>query len=387
MKERAQTTRRQRAAYRECGPNSHAQDTRSHRSVFPRAGLSSLLCLLAFAVQAQDPTAPRAALTARCYYPGTIVLRWPAAKDESAAVFRAGPADAETKIADVPPGGDMHYDVGLSPGGRFRYRVAIGGGKGHGPVCCRNSAELLSGGGFEAEALGPLRQTADFHRAYGDPWWEVVERARPDSAGTRSLRIRHGQPPRRDGLHSELIPVDPAAPLRQTGWLRAGERASGRLGRQLLTSDLSPAGGRIVSYSYAPVFREAEDGWLFVQQRLDSLPADTAYAQVWALAFETREDVWFDDLSLVDERVERLQNFEAGEHVTTLLALADHTQDHELQTEARDIATTVRTMRTTLEAPQGMPLAGYLEAVGCLDAAVRRIEELTWDLRMLELAR
>ena len=346
-----------------------------------------MLWLLTVAGQAQDPTPPRAGLTARCYYPGTIVLRWPAAGDSSMAVYRTGHGAAEERIADVPPGSDTHYDMGLPSGGRFRYRVETSGGKEHGSVLCGNSAELLLGGGFETDPLGPLRETADFHRAYGEPWWEVVERPRPGADGARSLRIRHGQPPRRDGLHSRLIPLDPAATLRQSGWLLAGEHASGRLGRQVLTSSLSPAGGRIVPYSYAPVFREAEGGWLFVQQRLDRLPEDAAYVQVWALAFETRADVCFDDLSLVDERVERLEAFGAGDQLKALLALADQAEDRELRADARRVAASIGAIRAKLESPHGMPLAAYLEAVGRLASAVNKVEGMTWDLRMLELAR
>ncbi len=334
-------------------------------------------------LSAQEPTPARVGLTARCYYPGTIVLTWHADEAVGAAILRRLNDGNEEEVARVEPGTRHFYDVGLEAGQVLTYRIRLDDGTELGPVPVANSSEMLIGGELESQPLGPATETLAFHRAYGEPWWEIVEEARPDSSGSRSVRIRAGKPPRRDGLHSRLLPVDPRATYRQSGWAQVLEGSNARLGRQLLTADLKPAGGRIVPYSYAPVFLEEDGGWQYFEQRLDDLPEDAAYTQVWALAFETRSAVWYDDLSLVDERAERLAAFDSHAALAELERLARGPEHRE---QAAELRREVDRLETALASPSEMAVSEYLDAVDELDRLVQRISDLTWDLKILSLA-
>ena len=333
---------------------------------------------------AQEPTPARVGVTARCYYPGTIVLEWHADEDDAATLFRQLDGEDEEELAQVAAGVRHYYDVGLEPDSRLLYRVELDDGTELGPVPVASSAEMLVGGDVEEPGLGSATQTLAFHRAYGEPRWEIVETPRPGSTGKRSVRIRAGKPPRRDGLHSRLLAVDPRATCRQSGWAREMPGSNARVGRQLLTRDLKAAGGRIVPYGYASVVREEADGWQYYEQRLAGLPDDAAYIQVWALAFETRNDVWYDDLSLVDERTERLAAFDSDKALPELAALA---QGSEMAEDVAPLRADVQRLETALASPDGMAVAEYLDLVAELDAVVQRIEELTWDLKIMSLAK
>ena len=336
---------------------------------------------------AQDPTPPQAGLTARCYFPGTIVLQWSAADGDAATILRTSQDGVERELARVPAGAALYYDLGLDANTRYQYRVELDSGNLLGPITAANSTEMLLGGTFDREPVGETKHTLAFHRAYGPPWWEIVERARPGSAGRQSIKVRHGRPPRRDGLHSRLYPVDPRATYRQSGWRRVLTGSNAGIGRQLLNRELKPAGGRIVAYGYAPVVLEKPDGWEYVEQRLTKLPSDTAFLQVWALAFNSENTVWFDDLSLVDERVERLAAFDPQRQLAALDRLAANIDDASIQDEARQLASTVQATQTKLQAPQSLPLPTYLKLVAKLDQAARRVADLTWDLKILSLAK
>jgi hypothetical protein len=347
------------------------------------SGMMWSIVLSASLLSAQEPTPARVGLTARCYYPGTIVLTWHADEAVGATVLRRLDDGNEEELARIEAGVRHYYDVGVAAGQVLTYRVRLDDGAELGPVPVANSSEMLIGGDLEGEALGPATATLAFHRAYGEPWWEVVEEARPGSPGSRSVRIRAGKPPRRDGLHSRLLPVDPRATYRQSGWARVLPDSNARLGRQLLTADLKPAGGRIVPYSYAPVFLEEDGGWQHFEQQLDGLPEDTAYIQVWALAFETRNAVWYDDLSLVDERAERLAAFDSQATLTELEGLALAPEHRE---QAAELRREVDRLETALGSPREMAVPEYLNLVAELDALVQGISDLTWDLKILSLA-
>ena len=335
----------------------------------------------------QDPTPVAVGLTARCYFPGTIVLTWPTSEGRAAVLYRQADDADEHELATVPAGVGHYYDVGLKPEGVFRYRVKLSDGRSLGPVPAANSPEMLVGGDFEGDALGPAKTTVAFHRAYGEPWWEIVDMRRPGGAGRCAVKIRHGKPPRRDGLHSRLLPVDPRGSYRQSGWYRTLSGSRGRIGRKLVNRDLKPAGGRIVAYSYAGTVSESEDGWQYVEQRLASLPKDSAYLQVWALAFESRNSVWYDDLSLVDERVERLARFDAQKELPALAALASKTGDSAAPEEVKQLCASITEWEAKLRSPEALPLRDYLDLVGKLDGAVRRAADLKWDLKILSLAK
>jgi len=254
-----------------------------------RAAFAAALCVAALhglfgawptIGSAQDPALPQVGLTARCYFPGTIVLQWPTSDGQTVTVLRTPQGGVERELARVPSDVGLYYDVGLAADERYQYRVKRDRGGVLGPVTASNSAEMLIGGTFEEEPLGETKRTLTFHRAYGPPWWEIVARARPGSRGRQSIKVRHGRPPRRDGLHSSLYPVDPRATYRQSGWRRVLAGSNANIGRQLLNRELKPAGGRIVAYGYAPVVSEKPDGWQYVEQRLTKLPKDSAFMQV-----------------------------------------------------------------------------------------------------------
>jgi len=302
-------------------------------------------------------------------------------------VLRRDPDGRTRELAVAPPGADLFYDVGVAPGVVHQYRVKLAGGKELGPVWGASSAEMLLGGDFEGQSAGSLESTLMFHRAYGPPWWEIEPDARSGGEGRFLLRVRHGEPPRRDGLHSRLLPVDPCATYRQTGWTLTSEVRGRWIGRQTLTNDLKPAGGRIVAYTYAPVVDEKEDGWLYSEERLDKLPKDAAYVQVWALAFNVRADVRFDDLSLIDERVERLAAFDSKQRLAELQQLAAKAGDQALAQEAVKISREISELETELRSPQQLSLSEYLDRVRKLDGAVRQASDLTWDLKILGLAK
>lgn len=339
-------------------------------------------------VRAQEPMTPKVGLTARCYYPGTIVLRWSVTPDSGpGTVQRKAPGATWQELAQIKPGTDTYYDCALEADAVFCYRVALDNDRELGPVACANAAEMLVEGDFEAVPIGKLEATITFHRAYGEPWWEITAGRRPGGAGARLLRIRHGEPPRRDGVHSCLFAVDPTSTYRQTGWARSPGRSGRRIGRQLLTADMQPAGGRIVAYGYAPVTFEKADSWDYYEQRLTNLPKDTAFLQVWALAFNARADVTFDDLSIIDERTERFMAFNPERKLARLGELVRESTDPALKQEANRIASTVGTLQKTLATPNGMPLADYLKGMRELNTAILRITDLIWDLRILGLAK
>jgi len=304
-----------------------------------------------------------------------------------ATVLRTSRDGAERELARISDSTALHYDIGLEADLRYEYRVKLGSDRVLGPVTAASSAEVLIGGTFEGEPLGETKRTLAFHRAYGPPWWEIAERARPGSTGRRSIKVRHGRPPRRDGLHSRLYPVDPRATYRQTGWRRVLTGSNASIGRQLLNRELKPAGGRIVAYGYAPAVLEKPDGWQYIEQRLTKLPNDTAFLQVWALAFNSQNTVWFDDLSLVDERVERLAAFDSQRQLAALEQLAAGVGDASIQGESRKLVATVQTTQAKLRTPQNLPLPKYLKLVAKLDKAVQRVAEMTWDLKILSLAK
>ena len=362
-------------------------DLNPNGAVSRLAAFYAMLGLWPGVASTQEPTAPQVGLTARCYFPGTIVLRWPAAAGQTATILRASPDGVERELGRVSKGAALYYDVGLAPGARYQYRVKLDTDRVLGPVTAANSAEMLIGGTLEGEPLGETRRTLAFHRAYGPAWWEIVERARPGSTGRQSIKVRHGRPPRRDGLHSRLYPVDPRATYRQTGWRRVLTGSNAGIGRQLLNRELKPAGGRIVAYGYAPVVLEKPGGWQYIEQRLTKLPSDTAFVEVWALAFNSQNTVWFDDLSLVDERVERLAKFDSRQQLAALDQLAAAIGDSSLRDEARELTSTVQTTQTKLRAPQNLPLPKYLKLVAKLDKAAQRVVDLTWDLKILSLAK
>ncbi len=167
-----------------------------------------------------DPVPASVGPAARCYLPGTIVLVWPPFGDCEVTILRAPAGGEPTEIARVTLGTGHYLDAGLAPLARYEYTVRPAKGDALGPVPASNSPEMLVGGDFEGLEPGETTSTPMFHRAYGPPWWDVVELARPGGEGKLALKIRHGTPPRRDGLHSRLLPVDPRGAYRQTGWQR-----------------------------------------------------------------------------------------------------------------------------------------------------------------------
>ena len=364
-------------------------NTDRHTSTAPSclAVLYALFGAWPVLASAQDPAPPQVGLTARRYFPGTIVLQWPPTDGQAATILRISQDGAEREVDRVSDRAALYYDVGLDPNTRHQYRVRLGTDRVLGPITAANSAEILIGGDIEGEPLGETKRTLAFHRAYGPPWWEIVERARPGSVGRLSIKVRHGRPPRRDGLHSHLYPVDPRATYRQSGWRRVLTGSNAGIGRRLLNRELKPAGGRIVAYGYAPVVLEKPDGWQYIEQRLTKLPTDTAFMQIWALAFNSQNTVWYDDLSLVDERVERLAKFDAQRQLAALDQLAIALGDATIRGEARQLASTVQTAQAKLQAPQSLPLPKYLKLIAKLDKAAQRVVDLTWDLKILSLAK
>jgi len=315
------------------------------------------------------------------------VLVWPPFGDCEVTILRAPAGGEPTEIARVTLGTGHYLDAGLAPLARYEYTVRPAKGDALGPVPASNSPEMLVGGDFEGLEPGETTSTPMFHRAYGPPWWDVVELARPGGEGKLALKIRHGTPPRRDGLHSRLLPVDPRGAYRQTGWQRVLPGGSGRIGRQILTRDMKAAGGRIVPYSYAPVLTEEPEGWEYYEQRLSALPKDAAYLQVWALAFNTGNTIWFDDLSLIDETTERLFGFDADRQLPELIAPANKIGDAEMLAEAGKLAETIKRLDAELASPRETALEAYLDGVYELNAAIQRAKDLAWDLRILGLAK
>ena len=338
-------------------------------------------------LRAQDPTPPTVGLTTRCYYPGTVVVRWPADSGDNVRLKRTGPDGRTVQIGALADALCMFYDTEVQPGVVYHYRLVCATGRELGPVPGASSAEMLTGGDFEDLPEGVLTSTTAFHKAYGPPWWEVIAGCRPEGSGAGCMRVRHGSPPRRDGLHSRLMPVDPTSVIRQSGWVRTVGMPGGSVGRQLLTAQMKPAGGRIVAYSYAPDVREEPGGWRYVEARLASMPGDTEYIQCWALAYNAPVDVVFDDLSLIDERTERLEGFDAEAQLADLVQLAARAGDAQLREQAGRLQALVRELQTALAAPSGTPLPDYLAQVEKLDDVVREVTDLTWDLRMLSLAK
>ena len=133
--------------------------------------------------------------------------------------------------------------------------------------------------------------------------------------------------------------------------------------------------------------REHEQDWQLSEQRLTALPADTAYLQVWALAFNARHDVCFDDLELVDERAERLFAFRPDRALPELASLADKVGDAQLRTEAAALATRARDLLASVRQPADASVQAYLAHVHELDDVVRRIDDMIWDLKILGLAK
>jgi hypothetical protein len=338
-------------------------------------------------VFAQEPVPPQVGLGVRCYYPGTVVLTCPAPERSAAHVWRQEPGGAAAEIGSLAPGSGLYYDTNVVRGRVYQYRVRFDAGRELGPVPGADSAEMLHGGDFEEQPAGTLQRTLLIHQAYGEPWWEIVKTSRPGGTGGAALRIRHGKPPRRDGLHSLLLPIDAGGTYRQSGWVCSEDGVAGALGRQILTIDNAPAGGRIVAYSYAPTVRESAHGWRYCEQRLRDLPKDAAYLQVWALAFNVRVDITFDDLSLVDGRTERLAAFDSAARLVELAELAGKAADQTLQAEAQQIVQQINGLEAELRTPDGTALGDYLARVARLDQAVQRAQDLIWDLKILALAR
>ncbi len=150
---------------------------------------------------------------------------------------------------------------------------------------------------------------------------------------------------------------------------------------------MKAAGGRIVPYSYAPVLTEEPEGWEYYEQRLSALPKDAAYLQVWALAFNTGNTIWFDDLSLIDETTERLFGFDADRQLPELIAPANKIGDAEMLAEAGKLAETIKRLDAELASPRETALEAYLDGVYELNAAIQRAKDLAWDLRILGLAK
>lgn len=350
-----------------------------------------------------DPTPPaRGGAAARCWVVGTIAVTWSAPDGAGATVTATSDGTAPREVK-LPAGRRQWYDTGLPPGVTRTYAVRLDDGTKLGPVVCANRPDLLLDGGLEGHPPGPLTTTADFHRAYLPAWWEVVEGARPGGPGKRLIRIRQDrdpgqagaaepdprtiQAPRRDGLHSELLMVDPRASYRIGGWGRGvlGSRVS--MSYCLFTADLKPAGGRPVVYNRVPVVANEADGWTKFEVRLDSLPKDTAFVQLWALSFESRNLVWFDDLELVDTRCERLAALDAEQVLTQVAGLAAAAGSAKLAAESAKLSERIRALRQAVAAPGEAPLGEWLAKVEELDRALAGLDDLAWDLRILGLAR
>ncbi len=357
-----------------------------HLCLLAARTLGAAFALVCAAAPGQDVQPAQVGLSARCYYPGQIVLQWPPAAGE-AAVLRAPLGGEEREIGRAAGDAGVYYDVEPPAGAAFLYRVRLADGRVLGPAPAANSAEMLVGGDFETDALGSANQTLAFHRAYGPPRWRVERGTRPGGDGRRLLRILAGRAPRPDGLHSRLFPIQPEVTYRQSGWRKKLKGSNAAIGRRLLNARLKPAGGRIVAYSYAPVRMEKPGGWQYCEQRLARLPKDAAFLQVWALAFKSRGDVWFDDLSLIDERVERLARFDSKTALPRLAALAAQVGDAALTKRVDSVRRRIPQLEARLRAPRDMPLKEYLAAVAALDREVRRAQNLAWDLKILLLAR
>jgi len=73
--------------------------------------------------------------------------------------------------------------------------------------------------------------------------------------------------------------------------------------------------------------------------------------------------------------------------LAALEQLAAGVGDASIQGESRKLVATVQTPQANLRTPHHLPLPKYLKLVAKLDKAVQRVAEMTWDLKILSLAK
>jgi hypothetical protein len=338
---------------------------------------------------------------AQCLKIGAIELQWSAKgvaeQIKEFKIFRSTDNITFEPLVTVP--GDKFYyiDTNLLPEKIYYYRITVVTNTGSlGPFSSpesisANSANLLVGGDFEIE---PVRKLQPKEYVWAFPYGEkgrlaVVESGRPGSKKCLEMQGDAADPVSR--FHSRMFAVQPGNIYKITGWCKGEPYDKLMLGGQILTKDMKKCDSMNVAHFQSTVAEETPDGWglrkcVPLAMGEDApFPEDAAWIQLWVIGWNT---TLFDDVKLIDKRIERMEKFNVAretDEVNRLLEGLDETG--ELTLSARELIKKIVDLgKKVTEPPKGISVTDFNKLVGELDTSGQELSKLKGKIKILKLS-
>ncbi len=338
---------------------------------------------------------------AQCLKIGAIGLEWSAKgvaeQIKEFNIFRS--TDNITFEPLVTVSGDKFYyiDTNLLPEKIYYYRITVVTKTGSlGPFSSpesivANSANLMVGGDFEIETIRKLKPE---EYVWASPYGEkgrlaVVEGGRP--GGNKCLEIQGDVADPESRFNSRLFAVQPGNIYKITGWCKAEFQDKVMLGGGILTKDMEKCASMNVYYFQSTVSEETPDGWglrkciPFAAGEDAPFPEDAAWIKLWVIG---RNITLFDDIKLIDKRIERMEKFNVAKETTEVEKLSEGlTESEGVVLRAKELIEKIRELdKIVATPPKGVSVTDFNKLVSELDTSEQELVKLKNKIKILKLS-
>lgn len=254
------------------------------------------------------------------------------------------------------------------------------------PVYVTNNANLIAGGDFEMEEVNQNYRPYALPYAFFGSYEKPCGSAKIVEGGYRSnhsyqVEGHDNAPIIR--LHTAFYRVYPGTDYIVEGWVRIFPGGKGSIGGQILTSDFKKCASMSVKYFQSSIIKEDGDWKLFRGHVPEKMPNDAAWIQLWALCWKTRGITQFDDLAIIDKKIERLSRIDPEQKIAAIKEKEKKRKDSEnfrkLIELVKEAETLIQTMKTA-----SLTIVEYMGKVAFLDELMQKISTLETVIELEE---